>query len=242
MPTQSTVLVLDGGGAPRGALTQRLRRLGYRTLRAKSPEQAFALVEEHRQQVAAALIPPDLAVIDLAAALAALAAGAPDGMISYIATGAGPGAEALAELRAAGVALALWEPFDDARLRFQVNRALARFWDRPQRGEPRAPIDVPAQFCHAGRQKNARVYTLSAGGVFLETQRPAVRNAAVEVEVPIGPGALRIAGTVLYTNVPGNLYHANLPVGMAVAFRGVAEPALAAIRREVAQVSLGLTL
>jgi CheY-like chemotaxis protein len=242
MSTQRTVLVIDGGGAPRGALTQRLRRLGYRTLRAKSPEQAFQLVEEHRQQVAAALIPPDLAVIDLAAALAALAAGAPDGMLSYIVAGSGPGPEALAELRAAGVALALWEPFDDARLRFQVNRALARFWDRPQRREPRAPIDAPAQFHHAGRQKSARVYTLSAGGVFLETPRPAVRNAAVEVEVPVGPGDLRLPGTVLYTNVPGNLHRADLPVGMAVAFGAVSDPALAAIRREVAQISLGLTL
>ncbi|HTY19171.1 MAG TPA: PilZ domain-containing protein [Myxococcota bacterium] len=242
MPTQRTVLVIDGGGAPRGALTQRLRRLGYRTLRAKSPEQAFQLVGERHQQVAAALIPPDLAVIDLAAALAALAAGAPDGILSYIVAGAGPGPEALSELRAAGLALALWEPFDDARLRFQVNRALARFWDHPQRREPRAPIDAPALFFHAGRQKGARLYTLSAGGLFLETTRPAVRNAAVEVEIPVGPGSLRLPGSVLYTNVPGNLHRADLPVGMGVAFGAVAEPALAAIRREVAQVSLGLTL
>ena len=242
MPIEQTVLVLDGGGAPRGTLTQRLRRLGYRTLRAKSPEQAFEIVGEQRQQVTAALIPPDLAVIELRAALAALAASAPDGLLSYVAIGACPRPESIAELREAGVELALWEPFDDARLRFQVNRALARFWDRPARREPRAPFDVPAQFFHAGRQKNARVYTLSAGGVYLETPRPAVRNAAVEVEVPIGPGALRLQGNVLFTNVPGNLHRSNLPVGMGVAFHAVAEPLLAAIRREVAQVSLGLTL
>jgi CheY-like chemotaxis protein len=242
MSLEPTVLVLDGGGAPRGALTQRLRRLGYRALRAKSPEQAFQIVEERRQQVSAALIPPDLAVIDLRAALEALAANAPDGVLSYIVAGGYPQPEALAELRQSGVSLALWEPFDDARLRFQVNRALARLLDNPPRREPRAPLDVPAQFTHAGRQKNARVYTLSAGGVYLETPRPAVRGAAVEVEVPIGPGALRLAGSVLFTNVPGNLCRANLPVGMGVGFGAIAEGALAAIRREVAQVSLGLTL
>src|SRR5262249_4085792 len=153
MPIEQTVLVLDGGGAPRGALTQRLRRLGYRTLRAKTPEQAFEIIGEPRQQATAAPIPARLAALDPAAATGALAASAPDGLLSYVVIGSCPRPESIAELREAGVELALWEPFDDARLRFQVNRALARFWDRPARREPRAPFDAPAQFFHAGRQK-----------------------------------------------------------------------------------------
>ena len=243
MPIEQSVLVMDGGGAPRAALAHRLRRLGYRTLRAKSPEDAFRLVEEHRHLIGVALIPPDLAVIDLPAALAALAASAPNGQLAYVVSGATPHGDALEELRHAGVRLALWEPFDDARLRFQVNRALALddAGGLPRR-ETRAPMDLPAQVFQSGRQKPVRVYTLAPGGAYLETPRPAMRGARVEIEIPIGAGPVRAPGVVVYTNVPGNLHRGNLPVGMGVRFGDIAEPASAAIRRLVAEAALALSL
>ena len=229
MPIERSVLVLDGS-VPRPALAQRLRRLGYRTLRAKCPEDAFRIVEDHRQQVAVALIPPDLAVLDLRAALAALAADAPGATLRYVVAGMRPVAETLTELRAAGADLALWEPFDDARLRFQVNRALASGAAAgPPRRELRAPVEVPAQVFQAGRQKGARTYTVSAAGAYLETLRPALRGAAVEVELAIGPGALRLCGQVTLTNVPGNLQRANLPVGMGLCFEPVPDAAAQAL-------------
>lgn len=243
MPIERSVLVMDGGGAPRSALAHRLRRIGYRTLRAKSPEDAFRLVEEHRHLVGVALIPPDLAVIDLPGALAALAASAPNGQLSYIVNGQPPGPEALDELREAGVRLALWEPYDDGRLRFQVNRALSLddAGGLPRR-ETRAPVDLPAQVFQAGRQKPARVYTLSSGGAYLETPRPTMRGARVEVEMAIGAGPVRAVGVVVYTNVPGNLHRTNLPVGMGVRFSDLSDPASAALRRLVAEASLALSL
>lgn len=243
MPIERSVLVMDGGGAPRAALAHRLRRLGYRTLRAKSPEDAFRLVEEHRHLIGVALIPPDLAVIDLPAALAALAASAPNAQLTFVVTGPPARPDALDELREAGVGLALWEPFDDARLRFQVNRALAMTAANPAaRRETRAPVDLPAQIFQSGRHKLARVYTLSPGGVFLETPRPAMRGAPVEIEIPVGAGPLRASGVVVYTNVPGNLHRGNLPVGMGVRFVELSDPAAAAIRRVVAEGSLALSL
>jgi CheY-like chemotaxis protein len=243
MPIERSVLVLDGGGAPRAALVHRLRRLGYRTLRAKSPEDAFRLVEEHRHETAVALIPPDLAVMELGEALAALAAKAPGGRLAYVVNGARPGGEALDELRSAGVTLALWDPFDDARLRFQVNRALADddLGGLP-RGEVRAPVDRPVQVLRAGRRSSARTYTLSGGGAYLETPRPAMRGAVLEIEIPIGPAPVRLPGSVVYTNVPGNLQRTNLPVGMGVRFAALPEAAAVAVRRLVAETSLALAL
>jgi hypothetical protein len=216
--------------------------MGYRVLRAKSPEDALGVAEEQRQAVAVALIPPALAAVDLPAALAALAA-ASNGALAYVVSGQRPGAESLDDLRRAGVALALWEPFDDARLRFQVNRALGRedHGGLP-RGETRAPVELAVQVFQAGRRKSARSYTLSPGGVYLETPRPAMRGASVEVELPIGPGAFRLRGEVSHTNVPGNLQRSNLPVGMGVRFADVPEAAALAIRRLVAELSLGLSL
>lgn len=243
MPIERSVLVMDGGDVPRAALAHRLRRLGYRTLRAKSPEDAFRLVEEHRHLIGVALIPPDLAVIDLPAALAALAASAPNGQLSYIVTGSPPGPEALDELREAGVRLSLWEPFDDGKLRFQINRALVLddFGGMPRR-ETRAPVDLVAMVFQGDRQKPARVYTLSSGGVYLETPRPTMRGARVEVEIAVGAGPLRAAGVVVYTNVPGNLHRSNLPPGMGVRFSDVPEMEGTAIRRLVSEASLALSL
>jgi CheY-like chemotaxis protein len=242
MPIEPTILVIDGSDAPRAALTHRIRKMGYRAMRAKTPEEAFAIVEEHRHRVAAALIPPDLAVTDLAGALESLAARAPLGL-SYVVAGSCPSEESLAELRAAGLRLALWEPIDDARLRFQINRALAGFGIQElSRTEMRAPLDIPAHVIQAGRRKPARVYTLSSGGVYLDTERPSMRNAAVGVELELWPSPVCAAGVVVYTSVPGNLRRNNLPNGMGVRFDSVAEAELGRIRRVVAEASLQLTL
>ena len=243
MPIEPTVLVIDGGDAPRTALVHRIRRMGYRVLRAKTAEDASAIVEEHRHQVATALIPPDLAVADLGAALETLAARAPQGRLSYIVAGVCPNEEGLAELRAAGLRLALWEPNDDARLRFQLNRALAGFGVQDlSRSETRAPLDIPAHVIQAGRRKAARVYTLSSGGVYLDTERPSMRNAAISVELELWPSPVRAEGVVVYTSVPGNLRRSNLPNGMGVRFQAVADIELGRIRRVVAEASLQLTL
>ena len=243
MPIEPTILVIDGSDAPRAALTHRIRKMGYRAMRAKTPEEAFAVVEEHRHQVVAALIPPDLAVTDLAGALESLAARAPLGRLSYVVAGVCPPEEALAELRTAGLRLALWDPIDDARLRFQINRVLAGFGVQElSRTEMRAPLDIPAHVVQTGRRKSARVYTLSSGGVYLDTERPSMRNAAIQVELELWPSPVCAAGIVVYTSVPGNLRRNNLPNGMGVCFNAIADVELGRIRRVVAEASLQLTL
>jgi response regulator RpfG family c-di-GMP phosphodiesterase len=243
MRIEPTVLVLDGNDAPRGALAIRLRRMGYRALRAKTPEEGFAIVEETRNSVEAALIPPDLAVANLRAALESLSFRSPRGHLGYVLVGPCPPADSLAELRDAGVKLALWEPLDDARLRFQVNRALADAASAlVRRDAMRAPLEMAAKVVQAGRAKEARVYTLSCGGVYLETPRPAMRGAAIDVELDLWPSPIRARGVVSYTSVPGNLRKDNLPLGMGVQFARIEDGALARIRRAVAEVSLQLTV
>ena len=110
MRLDPTVLVIDGNDAPRGALVMRLRRMGYRALRAKSPEQAFALVEEPRHCVAAALIPPDLAVANLRAALESLSARSPGGSIEWILAGSCPNPRARAGARSSATVTASCTP------------------------------------------------------------------------------------------------------------------------------------
>jgi len=243
MRIEPTILVLDGSGAPRAALVMRLRRMGYRALRAKTPEEAFALVEEPRHCVGAALIPPDVAVANLRSALESLAARAPGGRLGFVLTGPCPPEEVLAEMREAGVKLALWEPLDDARLRFQVNRALAGVDTALLRRDVmRAPLEVPAKIFQAGREKEARVYTLSPGGAYLETPRPAMRHATIEVEIDLWPSPIRTRAVVTYTSVPGNLRRNNLPLGMGVEFQGLDEGSIGRLRRIAAEIALQLTV
>ena len=106
----------------------------------------------------------------------------------------------------------------------------------------RAPLDIPAHVIQAGRRKPARVYTLSSGGVYLDTQRPSMRNAAISVELDLWPSPGCAAGVVVYTSVPGNLRRANLPHGMGVRFEAIPDIEMGRIRRVVAEASLQLTL
>ena|GEM_PF-602169 len=236
-----SVLLLDGATHRLAAVAQRLPLLGFSAVRAKTPEEALQLVESPRYDFGAALLPPDLPVANLAGALQILRERGARRLVC-IAIGSKPGPEGLDRLRSAGVELAVWNPIDDATLRFQMNRALFAFQGESLRREVRAPTDLRVRFSAAGRQKEAALYTLSARGAFLATPRPSLRGASVAVELPLPAEHLAVGGRVLYTNVPGNLQRATLPLGMAVEFTALTREAETSIRRSVAQRALALVV
>ena len=195
MPIEPTILVIDGSDASRAALTHRIRKMGYRAMRAKTPEEAFAIVEEHRHQVAAALIPPDLAVADLAGALESLAARAPHGVSR---TSSRARVRARSRSRNCARPVCAWRSGNRSTMRGCASRSTARSQDSVaqdlSRAEMRAPLDIPAHVIQAGRRKPARVYTLSSGGVYLDTERPSMRNAAIQVELDLWPSPVCAGG------------------------------------------------
>jgi len=134
------------------------------------------------------------------------------------------------------------KPADDVRLRFQLNRALAATDQESVRRDQRAPTDWRARILGAGREKVALVYSLSPGGAFLATPRPSMRGARVSVVLPLPAGNLSLESQVLYTNVPGNLLRADLPVGMGVAFQDPPPEAERELRFAVAQTLLTLVV
>ncbi len=242
MGRENSVLVLDGAGERMAALALRMRGLGFRVVRAKTAEEALPLLADPRLACTAALLPPDWPVADLSGAVAALqdAAGA-DGL-TLLGVGPRPGPQALERVRAAGVSLALWEPFGDSALRFQVNRALAGFRGDGQRRETRVPTEWLARVLVGGRRKEATLYSLSAGGAFLATPRPSLRGASVALELPLPRCEVAVGGRVVYTNVPGNLQRGNLPLGMGVVFTALVPEAEREIRRAVAESALSLVV
>ncbi len=239
MSSERSVLVFDVVDGGLASTADRLRRLGFRTIRAKTPEEGVAVLGDRRHRIGAALIPPDLPVVDLAAALQAFREENRE-RLEFVAVGPQPPLDAVAHLRAADVRLALWEPFPDATLRFQVNRALSGPGFEARRRAPRAPLARQARILARSGVKSALVYSLSAGGAFLETPRPSGRGVGVQLELSLPDHEVETAARVLYTNVPGNLQRENLPVGMAVAFEELEPGTEWAIAHCVATAAAGL--
>lgn len=214
-----TILLIDVGLEPMDLVNAHARRLDYRVVRAKTTDEAAQVLMEPRFAIGCAVIPPDLPVPHLGRALAALREAARSRDLPFLVTGRPGSEEACRALAAAGVSLPLWEPVDAHTLRFQLNRALAAGDTfRRRRGARRAPSNARALVRARGREKEARLYTLSAQGAFLATAMPSLRGTEVQIEVPGMPSWGRLAAQVVMTNVAGNLMKRNLPAGMAVRF------------------------
>jgi hypothetical protein len=237
MKREQSVLVLGEHGSPLSNLAERTRRMGYSTLRAKTPLDAIEISQERRNRFGAALIQPELAAADLREALAALREGSASPDLVFIAAGTAPAPPARRRLRGAGVDLALWDPVGDHALRFQLNSAMTKRRAAYLRGDARSPTELSADVVAAGRRKQARVYSLSGGGAFLETARPSMAGANLTIEIPFPAGAVHVVSEVLYTNVPGNLANSSLPTGMAVRFSEDDLRTCAEIRRNVSSIS-----
>ncbi len=239
----ATVLLMESTPERAVALAARLRGLGgYRATAAKTPEQALSLVEEERLGISAALLAPDFPFADLSRGLGALRAAAGARRLGVVAIGRRPSADVLARLREASVHLALWEPYDDLRLRFQLNRVLAGPDEESLRHDQRAPTEWRARIFGGGREKEALVYSVSVGGAFLATPRPSMRGARVTVVLPLPAGNVSLDGRVIYTNVPGNLQRPDLPIGMGVSFEAPSAEAARALRVSIAETLLSLVV
>lgn len=235
MRDERPVMIIGQHGDGLHELTERVRALGYRTLRAKTAEEAMEIADRRRLRLRAILIEPDPPALDLPRALSALCAQTVDGRRqAVIAAGPAPDAGARTRLREAGVIYGLFGTVGDHTLRFQINRASTDDIASALRQDPRAPTEWSALVHAAGRRKQAGVYSLSAGGAYLATARPSQRGAELAVDLPLPGGEYSVAGRVVYTNVPGNLQRSGLPSGMAIRFVNAPRGVIDEIDRTVA--------
>jgi hypothetical protein len=229
----SNILLIEGSAGELAALALRLRALGHHVLRAKTPDEAAALLDERRHHVPVAVLSPSLPFHDLAGAIAGLRERSGGGL-RFIATGRRPDAAVRDGLRAAGVEIALWEPFDDGVLRFQINQAL-REEGTSTRIQPRVATYLMARIWSGDRRKDGLLYSLSTSGAYLETPRPSPKGAGVQIDLPLPAGEVRVGGQVTFTNVPGNLARRNLGIGMGVRFTELRDEARRAIESFIAR-------
>lgn len=220
MAAQCEVLMIgDPGSQSAAQLGHRLRRLGFCDTLVQNPRELSEMMERRSALFRAALVPTRLPRERLAALVAPLRASIAAGELTGLAVGETPGRDTRELLLEAGLALALWHPFDDRTLRFQVNRAFIRSrQDGPARGELRAPLSWCVSVHTGGRRKRADLYSLSERGAFLETPRPSQVGKRIEVKLPLLNGSASLTARVVHTNVPGNLCRPHLPVGMGIRF------------------------
>ncbi len=218
MAEERDVLLMEGSDDRMAQLAGRLRAMGVHPVSAQTVDDAIRVLEERRQSLSAALFPTDLPVTDLKGALESLRKAGPTSGVPFVVVGERPEPDELERLRSAGVELALWEPFDDGTLRFQLNRVLNTDRTERQRGVPRVPTQLPARVSVARRSKDAIVYSLSVAGAFLEMARATLSGAQIDLEIQLPSTPVTTRALVVFSNVPGNLQQPNLPLGMGVAF------------------------
>jgi len=239
--TDQRVLLLDGFDVSTEAVTERLRALDFDAMRAKTPDEALLLAAEDAA-VAVVLLPSDLLDPDLGRLVHLLRCAATGRRLAFLVVGPRPGVEARCGFRKADVELALWEPFDDATLRFQTNRALAIGGQQHPRRSLRVPCSAPVRAHAGGREKPSRLYTLSEAGAYLETGRASMRGTEVFLDLQLAPSLVQAEGRVTTTNVPGNLRNPRLPLGIAVEFTRLSEGGEDAIREVVQETARSLRI
>jgi len=241
LPDKPWILLFEGPQGPQRGIVSRSHALGFFLVRAKTPSEAVSHVQR-MQGDGVGLLASDFPMAEPQALLRSIRNAGPGRHLRFVVVGPRPEASVRTQLRDAGLRLALWEPFDDGALRFQLNRALYEKEQTPS--EHRREVHVPTVFIARvvtqDRQKDVIVYNLSTGGAFLETPRPSPRSSRIELELPLPSARIRVVAKVGFTNVPGNLERPQLPHGMGVAFESLAPQDLEAIRRYVEERARGL--
>jgi hypothetical protein len=202
-------------------LSGRLLLVHYRGRLAASTAEAELMLRSETPPIRSALIPSEPRVPELTRVLHGLREAARMPGLRFIAMGPRPSDEARARLRSAGVDWALYDAFTDTELRFLLNQASHDGRKGDRREELRVPTTMVAKVKTPMGTKVAMVYNLSTTGAYLETLRPSQPGARVTVELPLPSGMLDLAGSVVSTNVTGNLRRENLPRGMGVRFEGL---------------------
>lgn len=236
-----SVLTIEGPEGGWDELITRIGGLGFHPVRCETIEDAERVLEATAQPVHCGLLPATFADKRLKRALKGLRKRV-GRKFHLVAVGAKPEQDACKHLRSAGIHSALWEPFDETTLRFQLNRLTGPDPVREVREGARVPTRLRTTAVAGGRARDTAVYSLSASGAFLETPRACMSGATIELDLFLPSGALSLSAAVMFANVPGNLQRPNLPLGMGIRFDPMPESDLADLRDYIASRSSQLTV
>lgn len=235
MTSRDFFLLVEGEPERTEKLAAGLVNLGVEAVRVADLAEAIGTAKAGTYPIRGILVPASASTGPLRKAMKSLRRREP--ALPALAFGPQPRPEEAKALRKAGVLLALWDGYDDGRLRFQVNRMRAAEAKGPERAARRVPLRTPVQIAVGGREKQGTLYSLAAGGCFVETPRASMDGAQVRVQFSVEGRAFELPGQVVFANVPGNLQRPNLPLGMGVRFERVPDAARSDLEQSIQNIS-----
>lgn len=212
-------LVLDGADHALGAGALGLVARGLDPLYARDEDELVLLAHEHRERVAALVLPGALSLERLDAVWARLGRLLPGREGAVVVVAPPRQRPLLAGLRARGLRWVVFAPYDACELHFAVMAALSSGDALEPRAGLRVPIRLPAGVLHAGRERPGEIRNVSLGGCFVALDAPPAPGETLGIEFPVGERPLCATAVVRHRRgEPGNP-HAE--PGMGIAFTGL---------------------
>ena len=211
-------LVFDTADSPLGTASLALVSQGIDPLYACDADEALLLACEHRERIAALVVPGALPLAALDAALERLGSRLVIGTESVLVVAPPRQRPHLGALRDRGIRWALWEPYDAAELRFVVAAALASGDALEPRRGLRVPIRLPVAVRHARSAHDGEIRNLSVGGAYVALSTPPEPGASLLLEFPIGERMLRTSAQVAHRQEEAGASRAEAGPGIGVAF------------------------
>ncbi len=225
-------LVVDDDQNSLGEIALRILRLRIDVYYAKGCDEAWLLAQQEAERIRAVLFPPALDLERVTKIVEVIRAPDTEDAPTLVVVGARPGAKACEQLRARGVDLALWEPFDESSLRSIVSAAIAPRSCNDTRREARLPTTLLGRAFVGIRRRDAIVATLSSGGAFLETPLPLPEETQITLEIALPDGVITVKARVIYAFYQGEgQEQLARPTGMGVQFIQVNPTAEAQLQR-----------
>jgi hypothetical protein len=203
-------------GSPASALECGFEAPGVEPLFAKDADDAVLLVDEHRAQIAALVIPGSLPLEELDRMLERLTPRLEIGREAVLVVAPPRVRMHLAGLRERGVCWAVWEPFDADELHFAITATLSSEDALEPRRGLRVPIRLPIQIRYEGEEYEGEIVNLAMGGAYVSLPDPPEPDAGVVVQFPIGERMLETQARVAHRRAEGGF------PGMGLAFGGLA--------------------
>jgi hypothetical protein len=219
--TEAHALILDRDDPVLGAVALKLSQLGFAVHYTPWLDEGLLLVKQEEGRIRAILVPPDIELEKARAVQQAGARLADEHSVPLVVIGPEPNEAARAQLAEAGAAWALWEPVDDAALRFVLNGAITLPSELSPRKEPRAPVNLICWMRTGEASTSGVLYSLSSRGAFLEISPPPAVGTEVALEFAMGGETVLTKARILYANAKGSGRASHLPLGAGLLFTDI---------------------
>ena len=218
MPDGPCALIVDDDKNTLGDVALRILRLRIDLFYSKDSSEALLLARQEADRIRTLLFPPTVDIDEIKPIAECLDAMKPELDHVLVVMGERPDDATRERLRAGGVELALWEPFDESALRSIVSDSMVSRGAIDARKDVRLPTTLLGRAFRGAKRKDAIVSKLSMGGAFLELASPFPEGSRISLEIALPDGSVNVRADVMNAYYPGSDVVSQQPCGMGVEF------------------------